>query len=127
LYKDRSSSEKAQIQFQIFDLRFAINLKTGMPDLVGLGLTPFSCDQDPPQSPDQSQLRKSPSRVPESYKQSILSLLIKLDRQVRKFNGMRPSDKSDALHQARVFSQFWHVIVDADETDGEAKHDHKIK
>ena len=60
----------AQFQFQLLDLRFVVNWQKGLPELIGIGLSPFegAVVSDP-----QMQMAKL-------FKQGIISLLFKIDR-----------------------------------------------
>lgn len=49
----------------------------------------------------------------------MLTLLLKLDKKVRGFNGLKQNKK----HSKKRFYQFWHKIVDKDTTEIDVKYD----
>lgn len=57
---------------------------------------------------------------PKQFSASIVSLMFKIDKQVREFNDLK--QKSESASKAPLFSSFWHKIVDMDETDVEIRY-----
>ena len=83
-------------------MRYAINVKTGRPELVDIGLSCFPHDiksikGKPSQSKNIPNKDDTNGEVeydwPASYKNCMLSLLLKLDKQVRLFNGLNMNQK----------------------------------
>lgn len=76
------------LQFQTLELHFLVNIKTGRPDLFDVKLS-FLHDHG-----------EEALVYPPAYTQCLVSLLLKLDKQVRSFNGLQ----KNKYYSKKIFS-----------------------
>ena len=57
--------------------------------------------------------------IPSSYEDCLSSLLLKLDKQIRNFNGLDPNPK----YSSTIFTTFWQKVVDKDLTEIDIRYE----
>ena len=57
--------------------------------------------------------------IPDSYRDCLSSLLLKLDKQIRNFNGLNPNPKYTPV----IFNTFWQKVVDKDLTEMDVRYE----
>ena len=102
----------------MLDLRFVI--KSELPHLLEIGLSPFENCAMLMEKEGLAEKADSQTTYPKQFSQSIIALMLKIDKQVREFNGMKQARGSGST--APMFSSYWHKIVDMDETDVEIRY-----